>query len=98
MEHNESGSAARPGSAYLLDNARREASARFSALATMLDAGTICHLEEHGWHCLEVGGGGGSVATLLAARVGRGGRVANGFGFAPMIWPILYSDIQDVSQ
>jgi SAM-dependent methyltransferase len=80
MEHNESGGAGRPaGSAYLLDNAGREASARFSALATMLDPGTIRHLEERGissgWNCLEVGGGGGSIATWLAARVGPAGRV-----------------------
>ena len=28
-----------------------------------------------GWHCLEVGGGGGSIAAWLAARVGSAGRV-----------------------
>jgi SAM-dependent methyltransferase len=66
-------------SAYTLDNAGREAPARFDALAAMYDPGTIRHLEERGvtsgWHCLEVGGGGGSIAAWLAARVGSTGRV-----------------------
>jgi SAM-dependent methyltransferase len=80
MEHNEPGGTGRPaGQAYLLDNAGREASARFSALAAILDPGTIRHLEERGitsgWHCLEVGGGGGSIAAWLAARVGPAGRI-----------------------
>jgi len=66
-------------SPYLLDNAGREAPARFAALSAMFDPGTIRHLEERGvglgWHCWEVGGGGGSIATWLARRVGRMGRV-----------------------
>jgi SAM-dependent methyltransferase len=66
-------------SPYLLDNAGREAPARFAALSAMFDTGTICHLEERGvapgWHCWEVGGGGGSIATWLARRVGPAGRV-----------------------
>src|ERR1700761_5912573 len=66
-------------SGYALDNAGREASARFAALAALYDHGTIRHLEERGvnsnWHCLEVGGGGGSIAAWLAARVGPAGRV-----------------------
>ena len=66
-------------SAYLLDNAGKEAPARFSALSAMFDSGTIRHLEERGvrpgWHCWEVGGGGGSIATWLARRVGPTGRV-----------------------
>lgn len=66
-------------SAYLLDNASAEAPARFAALSAMFDPGTIRHLEDlgigPGWHCLEVGGGGGSIATWLAGRVGPAGRV-----------------------
>jgi SAM-dependent methyltransferase len=65
--------------AYLLDNAGREAATRFAALSAMFDSGTIRHLEERGvapgWNCWEVGGGGGSVATWLARRVGATGRV-----------------------
>src|SRR2546429_2803316 len=64
---------------YLLDNAGREAPARFGALSAMFDTGTIRHLEERGvargWQCWEVGGGGGSIATWLARRVGLAGRV-----------------------
>lgn len=65
--------------AYVLDNAGKEASARFASLAAMLNPETIRHLEERGissgWRCLEVGGGGGSIAAWLAARVGPAGHV-----------------------
>jgi SAM-dependent methyltransferase len=66
-------------SRYLLDNASREAPIRFAALSALFDPGTIRHLQERGvgrgWHCLEVGGGGGSIASWLADRVGPTGRV-----------------------
>jgi SAM-dependent methyltransferase len=66
-------------STYLLDNADREASARFDALSALFDPGTIRHLEDRGigagWHCLEVGGGGGSITAWLAERVGPTGHV-----------------------
>jgi len=66
-------------SPYLLDNAGREAPARFAALSAMFDPGTFRHLKERGiapgWRCWEVGGGGGSIATWLARRVGPTGRV-----------------------
>jgi SAM-dependent methyltransferase len=66
-------------SQYILDNAGREASARFPALSAAFDAETIRHLEYlgvgPGWHCLEVGGGGGSIAAWLAARVAPTGHV-----------------------
>jgi SAM-dependent methyltransferase len=78
-DHEPSGSGSSAKAVYALDNAGREASARFNSLAAMYDPGTIRHLEERGvssgWHCLEVGGGGGSIAAWLAARVGRAGRV-----------------------
>jgi SAM-dependent methyltransferase len=55
------------------------ASTRFNALSTIFDSGTRRHLLNRGlapgWHCLEVGGGGGSVARWLSERVGAGGRV-----------------------
>jgi SAM-dependent methyltransferase len=64
---------------YALDNAAVEAGDRFSALSELFDAGTIRHIEQRGitsgWHCLEVGGGGGSIAAWLSERVGRRGRV-----------------------
>lgn len=66
-------------SGYLLDNAGREAPARFAALSALFDPETKRHLEERGvgrgWHCLEVGAGGGSIARWLAERVGPTGRV-----------------------
>lgn len=66
-------------STYLLDNAGDEAPARLAALSSMFDAGTKRHLLDRGvttgWHCLEIGGGNGSIATWLAERVGPTGRV-----------------------
>jgi SAM-dependent methyltransferase len=66
-------------SRYLLDNGTREAPARFAVLSALFDPGTIRHLEAcgvgRGWHCLEVGGGSGSIAKWLADRVGPTGRV-----------------------
>ena len=66
-------------SAYILDNAGRETPARFDALSSMYDRSTIQYLEHcgiaPGWTCLEVGGGGGTIAAWLAARVGPTGHV-----------------------
>lgn len=67
------------GTKYALDNAAEQAAERFAALREMFDPGTIRHLEARGvssgWHCLEVGGGGGSIAAWLSERVGPTGRV-----------------------
>jgi SAM-dependent methyltransferase len=64
---------------YALDNVVSQAGDRFGALTELFDPGTIRHLEQRGvasgWHCLEVGGGGGSIATWLSDRVGPAGRV-----------------------
>ncbi|MEP7001736.1 MAG: methyltransferase domain-containing protein [bacterium] len=64
---------------YVLDNAGPEAAARFPALSASFDPGTIRILEQldiaEGAHCLEVGGGGGSIAAWLSPRVGPSGRV-----------------------
>lgn len=66
-------------SSYILDNAGREAAARFPALAASFDRDTIRRLEQFdigaGSRCLEVGGGGGSIAEWLASRAGPTGRV-----------------------
>jgi SAM-dependent methyltransferase len=55
------------------------AAARFAALSAIFDTGTRRHLLDcglaPGWHCLEVGGGGGSIARWLSERVGDAGRV-----------------------
>jgi ubiquinone/menaquinone biosynthesis C-methylase UbiE len=80
MEFNESSAPLRSaGSTYSLDNSHRETPARFNALSGMFDRGTIRHLEDRGvsecWRCLEVGGGGGSITSWLANRVGPTGHV-----------------------
>lgn len=64
---------------YLLDNAWQQQRQRLAGLEAWFDPGTIRHLEElgvsEGWHCLEVGGGGGSIAKWLCQRVGSRGYV-----------------------
>ena len=64
---------------YIFDNAAEQADARFKALSAIYDPNTIRYLVERGvdrgWHCLEVGGGNGSIAGWLGARVGPEGRV-----------------------
>jgi ubiquinone/menaquinone biosynthesis C-methylase UbiE len=66
-------------SGYLLDNAAPQTTQRFDALSALYDRASIQHLEDRGvgpgWNCLEVGGGGGSIAAWLAARVGPTGHV-----------------------
>jgi 2-polyprenyl-3-methyl-5-hydroxy-6-metoxy-1,4-benzoquinol methylase len=66
-------------SAYLLDNAGEPTRRRFAGLPQVYDPGTMRHLTERGlgpgWHCLEVGAGGGSIARWLAEQVGPAGSV-----------------------
>jgi ubiquinone/menaquinone biosynthesis C-methylase UbiE len=66
-------------SAYLLDNASDKAGARMDVLSRLFDAPTQRVLERvglaPGWRCLEIGGGGGSIARWMAERVGPEGRV-----------------------
>jgi SAM-dependent methyltransferase len=60
-------------------NARPGQRERLRTLEALLDADTIRHLEsrgvERGWRCLEIGAGGGSIATWLCARVAPEGTV-----------------------
>lgn len=64
---------------YVFDNAGLQTGRRFASLEELYDPGTIRHLDargvDTGWRCLEVGGGGGSIAAWLASRVGSAGRV-----------------------
>jgi ubiquinone/menaquinone biosynthesis C-methylase UbiE len=66
-------------SAYLLDNASDKAGRRMDVLERLFDPTTRRVLEgvglAAGWNCLEIGGGGGSIARWLAERVGPGGHV-----------------------
>jgi SAM-dependent methyltransferase len=64
---------------YLLDNAQAEAARRMQVLARLYDATTRHALESTGiaagWRCLEVGGGGGTIARWMAERVAPAGSV-----------------------
>jgi ubiquinone/menaquinone biosynthesis C-methylase UbiE len=66
-------------SEYLFDNEALEAGDRFGALAALFDPVTFAHLERlgttAGWRCLEVGAGGGSIASWLGNRAGASGHV-----------------------
>ena len=77
--HETSGVQPQSKSSYLLDNAAQQTPDRFQALSALYDRASIQHLEDRGvgpgWNCLEVGGGGGSIAAWMAARVGSTGHV-----------------------
>jgi ubiquinone/menaquinone biosynthesis C-methylase UbiE len=65
---------------YIFDNAAEaETAERFASLNALYNFRTFRFLETTGiapgWHCLEVGGGNGSVATWMAKRVGPSGHV-----------------------
>jgi SAM-dependent methyltransferase len=64
---------------YVFDNRNESAEKRYRELSALYDAQTLRHIEqlgiEVGWSCLEVGGGGGSIASWLCTRVGPSGRV-----------------------
>jgi SAM-dependent methyltransferase len=64
---------------YLLDNAQTQAARRMEVLASLYDATTQCALQKagltSGWHCLEVGGGAGTIARWMAQRVAPAGSV-----------------------
>ena len=66
-------------SGYLLDNAWEHQRQRLAGLEAWFDPGTIRHLTAlgitAGWRCLEVGGGGGSIARWLSQQVGPSGNV-----------------------
>jgi phospholipid N-methyltransferase len=66
-------------SQYRFANSWIEARERLAAIEAGNDPGTIRHLEalgvSEGWHCLEIGGGGGSITEWLCQRVGSLGRV-----------------------
>ncbi len=71
--------ASQSGSQYIFDNAAHPTADRFAGLASVFDPGSVRQLTAlgvgPGWHCLEVGGGGGSLARWLSEQVGASGRV-----------------------
>ncbi len=64
---------------YLLDNLDPETGERFAGLEACFDETTFRHLKAlgigAGWHCWEIGAGGGSVARWMAEQVRRRGSV-----------------------
>lgn len=64
---------------YVFDNAGTETPRRWTALERLFDPPTKQHLAARGvsagWHCLEVGGGSGSIARWLRQQVAPGGHV-----------------------
>ncbi len=64
---------------YLYDNTWEEAHERLKALEAIEDPASIHYLETtpvtHGWRCLEIGGGAGSLTAWLCQKVGESGRV-----------------------
>ena len=66
-------------SEYIYDPSWSEERRRLGDLEAILDPGTIRILKSigirEGWRCLEVGGGGGSIARWLCGQVGSTGQV-----------------------
>ena len=64
---------------YMADNAWKAARERLTLLEREADPWTIRTLRligvDAGWHCLEVAGGGGSIAAWLCNQVGPSGHV-----------------------
>lgn len=64
---------------YKLDRELDQRRERLAYLEQLEDPFTVAHLERlgvtAGWHCLEIGGGAGSIARWLCSRVGETGRV-----------------------
>ena len=79
--------------AYTLDNRWEAARERLGTLEVSCDPFTASHLDKvgvgAGWHCLEVGGGAGSVARMLCERVGPDGHV-----LAVDLEPTLLADVE----
>jgi SAM-dependent methyltransferase len=66
-------------SSYPFDDAGPQAGDRFANLSALYDAVTCRHLDRFGigvgWRCLEVGAGGGSIASFMSERAGAQGQV-----------------------
>src|SRR5579884_2803998 len=65
---------------YIFDNSWQKERERLAAQEQAFDPGTIRVLTENcgigrGWHCLEVGAGGGSIAQWMCQQVGSEGSV-----------------------
>ena len=71
----------KPLQSYILDDSATVEYQRLDLMSKILDPWTRSHIEaigiEPGWHCLELGGGNGSIAEWLCDRVGSGGSVTS---------------------
>jgi ubiquinone/menaquinone biosynthesis C-methylase UbiE len=67
------------GSDYLLENRKKDAAHRFTALSALFDPVTLRQFDAcgiaAGWHCWEVGAGGPALVRSIAERVGLAGYV-----------------------
>jgi len=89
---------------YPLDNEWRAARERLGLLEAAWDPWTqSCFLKigvKEGWRCLEIAGGGGSIAEWLCRRVGPTGRVVaieQQMGFAiPLLFTTTVGSLWDV--
>jgi SAM-dependent methyltransferase len=67
------------GASYVFDNAWQEERRRLDAVEAGWDPVSVASLQtigvQEGWSCLEVGAGGGSIASWLCDQVGADGRV-----------------------
>jgi SAM-dependent methyltransferase len=66
---------------YILDEASAVEYKRLDLMSKILDPWTRGYLTElgvaEGWHCLELGGGNGSIAEWLAAKIGGSGSMTS---------------------
>lgn len=64
---------------YLFETSKADSEIRFQALSELYDPRSLQRMERlglsAGWHCWEVGPGGGAMPLALAERVGPEGRV-----------------------
>lgn len=83
---------------YVFDNAAEYAKVRYHVLSALYDAKTIRHLEqvsiERGWSCLEVGGGGGSIASWMCERVGPQGHVLATDIEPRFLWTLSFDNLE----
>src|SRR4051794_32169235 len=66
---------------YILDDSATVEYQRLDLMSKLLAPGTRRHVEgvgiRPGWHCLELGGGNGSIAEWLCGEVGSTGSVTS---------------------
>jgi ubiquinone/menaquinone biosynthesis C-methylase UbiE len=86
---------------YILDDASAFEYKRLDLMSKILDPWTRGYLTTlgvgEGWHCLELGGGNGSIAEWLAANVGTSGSVT-AIDINPVLLELLSAQNLSVQQ